>query len=405
MKNIARNIKRLNSVVAAACLVAAAIVCPCAHAQDSAAFYTTRGIAPVPSGNISAARAAALTDAQQKAVLAALAERMSLEQLTRHSATLQDMFISKPEMYVQRFKIIDETTLPGIHQVRIEAVVAEELLAVDLETIGVLGPARRTMRVLIMAAEEMPAGGVYAGWWSADPANRTAPLGAGSMIAELFRERGIEVIDENDVSRSGLVPQANQIFPDREAILEAARRSKAAAAVLTRVRLRPAVARPGSGFMQVQCDIQADVLDVRTRQLLLQTETNALGMHIDRESAAQDAVQKACLRIVQYVVDRMPTATGNNVDFCFRCTFPAAVTQSTAHDFFKLLRAALPEIKQLRVRDTTEADVRLADIISSIDGAALAHKALQADLQGYRIELGVIEDRVINLRVTPPGAP
>jgi hypothetical protein len=72
-------------------------------------------------------------------------------------------------------------------------------------------------------------------------------------------------------------------------------------------------------------------------------------------------------------------------------------------DFFRLLRAALPEIVQINVREVTDAHVRIADIVSTIDGDALVQKALKIEPGGYRLALGVVEDTVINLTVTAPG--
>jgi len=58
------------------------------------------------------------------------------------------------------------------------------------------------------------------------------------------------------------------------------------------------------------------------------------------------------------------------------------------------------------VRNTTDANVRQADIVSSIDGTTLVQKALRAELGGYKLTLGAVEDTVINLTVTPPpGTP
>jgi len=385
-------------------LLAGVLMASAAQAQDVAASYETRGIAPVADGNISAARAAALTDAQQKAVLAALADRMSIEQLNRFAATLQDLFISKPDVYVQRFKIISETTLAGTHQIQIEAVIGDRLLRDDLEAVGVLGPAKNTPQVLLMVAEAA-ADGSFTGWWAADPMQRRPGPDVGSQMAALFREHGVGVIDESSVPRERLIVQAGGIFPGHAAVMEAARRSGAAIVVLASTGFRPAITAPGSSLAQVQCDMQAEAFDVRTRGLLVKTSTNALGLHIDQDAAAQDAAAKACARIVEQILERMPSAAEKGLSYSFRCTFPGVLTRSTAHDFFRLLRAALPEIISLNIRETSEANVCLADVVSSLDGVALAHKALQADLQGYRIARGEVENNVINLSVTPPGTP
>lgn len=404
MLNITRNIKRLNLPRAAtACIALALILAPgSAHAQSPGSSYTARGIAPVSGGNISAARATALTDAQQKVVLAALADQMPLEKLNKSLATLHNLFISRPDVYVQRFKILNETTLSGSYHILIEAFTEDELLRKDLESIGINGPAQQKTAVLLLVAETS-SGERYASWWAADPAERLLPLDVGEQLAFFFHEHGVGVIDDGSIPVAPLAPNAGDVFPGREAVLMAARQAGADIAVLARADLKQTEAQPGSSFAQVQCDMSAEVLDVHTRELILQTATNALGMHIDEAAAAQDAASKACSRLVEQILDRMLAANRGRHTYAFRCTFPGPQPESTSMDFFRLLRAALPEIVQINVRETGDATVRIADIVSSVDGATLVQKTLQTEPGGYRLALGVVEDTVINLTVTPPG--
>ena len=404
MLNMIRNIKRLNiSRAAAACIALALILAPgSAQSQSPGSSYTARGIAPVSGGNISAARTAALTDAQQKVVLAALADQMPLEKLNSLLATLHNLFISRPDVYVQRFKIINETTLSGSYHILIEAFTEDELLRNDLASIGVNAPAQQETAVLLLVAETS-SGERYAGWWAADPAERLLPLDVGEQMALSFREHGVEVLDDASIPLGPLAPIAGEVFPGREAVLMAARQAGADIAVLARADLKQTEAQPGASFAQVQCDLSAEVLDVHMRELVLQTTTTALGMHIDQTAAAQDAASKACSRLVEQILDRMLTANSGRHTYAFRCTFPGARPETTSTDFFRLLQAALPEIVQINVRETTDAHVRIADIVSTIDGAALVQKALQTKPGGYRLAPGVVEDTVINLTVTPPG--
>lgn len=399
MLNIVRNIKRLNITLFAA-LFALIMLPASVSAQEGP--RTARGFAPVVGGNMSAARAAALTDAQQKVVLAALADQMPLEKLNSSAATLQPLFFNKPDVYLQRFKIISETTVAGIHQILIEAAANDELIRSDLATIGLYKPPQQKIQLLVMVAEDV-ADGSYACWWAADPAQRIVPFDAGGRMAELLRERGIEVLDPGTLPLELLAPNPGEVFPARGALLDAARRSGAAFVVMARAAVKPASSPAGSTVAHAQCDIQAEVLDVHTREMRLHSATNALGTHLDQEAAAQDAVAKACSRIVEYILDRLPDVNANNYRYSFRFAFPGPLTESTTHDFFKLLRAALPEAAQLTVRNTAEPNVCVADIVSSLDAAALVQKALQADLMGYTLAPGGTQGSEINLSVTPPA--
>ncbi len=387
------------------CIALALVIAPgTTHSQSLGSNYTARGIAPVSDGNISAARTTALTDAQQKAVLTALADQMSLEKLSSSFATLHNLFISRPDVYVQRFKILNETTLSGNYHILIEAFIEDEPMRNDLESIGINGPVQQKMKVLLMIAETA-SNKKYSRWWAADPAERMLPVDVGEQMAFFFRERGVGVIDDGTIPFEPLAPNKDELFPGHEAVLRVARQAGADIVVLAKASIKQTAAQPGASITQMQCDMSAEVLDVHMRELVLQTATNSLGMHSDQDAAARDAAAKASSRIVEHILDRMlPTISARHI-YALRCKFPGARPESYAQDFFSLLRAALPEIVRIDVRDTTDANVRQADIVSSVDGTTLVQKALRTELGGYKLTLGAVEDTVIYLTVTPPETP
>jgi len=157
---------------------------------------------------------------------------------------------------------------------------------------------------------EAAADGSYACWWAKDPAQRSVPFDVGARMAALLSEQGIGVADAATVPPEPLAPPSpGAVFPVSGVLLAAAHRAEAAFVVMGRAAVKPAAAPAGATVAQMQCDIQAEVLDVRTGEMLLHSSASALGVHIDREAAAQDAVTKACSRIVEYIFDRMPDAS------------------------------------------------------------------------------------------------
>lgn len=402
MVNIVRNIKRLNQLaIAAACAALMGLLCfGSVQAQSGSTPYTARGFAPVADGNISAARAAALSDAQQKVVLAALADRIPAEKLTGYFATVHALFISRPEIYVQRFKIISETTLGGMHQVVIEAFSEDALLDRDLESIGMSGQIQQALQVFLLAAEALPGEERYAGWWMED---QVGTLDFGEQMAFFFRERGAAVVQEPGNITALLRLGAGSVFPDRETVFEVARQAGAGIAVFAKASLKQSGTRPGSSFAQVQCDVSADVFDVRTHAAVVQTATTALGVHIDHDAAVRDAVVKASSRLVEQILDRLLVAVAATHTFTVRCSFSRGLPELRIREFFDLLRAALPEIVHLDVRDGAEATIKMAHIESSVESAAFIQKALHSDLGGYRLNFGAVDGSMIDLSVASPG--
>jgi len=406
MLNMIRNIRRLNifttAAIGVACVLFFAPGSTCA--QNTASNYTAQGIASVPDGNISSARAMALTDAQQKIVLAALADQMSFEKLSNYFTTLQELFINRPDVYVQRFKILNETTLQDTHHISIAAFVENELLQRDLESIGVHSPTEKTTKILLMVAEALSPDTNYFSWWAADPSERILPIDIGKQMAFFFRERGVGLVDNGKISTLTLTPHAGSVFPGQEAVLTAARQAEADIVVLVKATLNQTAAQPNDAFTQVQCNLKAEILSVKKHASILQTATNALGMNFDQDSAAQDAVAKACSRLAETITDKVLVANTSKHAYSLRCTFPGARPESSAQDFFSLLRATLPEIVQINVHETEDISIRMADITSIVDSATLIQKAMYAKPGGYKLKLGVIEDTIINLTVIPPGS-
>ena len=260
MLNISRNIRRLNLLRAAASIALVLVLMPdTTHSQTPASNYTARGIAPVSVGNISAARATAITDAQQKIVLAALADQISLEKLSSSFATLHNLFISRPDVYVQRFKILNETTLAGTHYILIEAFTENELLRRDLESIGMHGPAQQKTAAFLMVAEAS-AEKKYARWWATDPAERILPFNAGERMAlsnlklrpiEL-RHRIVDVEDDLGAKQAGKDAAENHRVG--HPVARATNRHATPSAQPVRSHLRPHDARR-DGFLRHLCPL------------------------------------------------------------------------------------------------------------------------------------------------------
>jgi hypothetical protein len=378
MVNMIRNIKRLNLCALIAAFAALGAMSGAAQAQSSGSPYTARGIAPVTEGNISAARAAAVSDAQKKIVLAALADQMPMETLHGYFETLYSLFLSRPDVYVQRFKIISETTLSSMHQVLIEAFSEDELLRRDLESIGVHGQSRQVLHVFLVV-------------------DQAGSLDAAEQMAFSLRERGAVVVEDTASPAA-----AGGMVPDSDVVVSAARDAGAGVAVLAKVFLKQAETRPGSSFAQVQCDASADVFDVRMRTLVVQASTTALGVHIDHEAAVRDALAKASSRLVEQILDRLHVVGTATHAYTFRFRFSSDLSDLHVREFFTLLRAALPEVVHFEVRDSDEERIKIIDVVSSVESASLVQKVLNSDLAGYRLSSGMVEDSVINMTVTPP---
>ena len=123
-----------------AILVAAAIIlCATAAAQRTGDTRTlvVVGAAAVQGSNIAAARDAAIANGLMQAVCLATVEIASPEGFAENFKKLSELFLDRPDEYIQDFKVLSEATFAKNHRVLVQATVAgskirEALAGADL---------------------------------------------------------------------------------------------------------------------------------------------------------------------------------------------------------------------------------------------------------------------------------
>ncbi len=118
------------------------------------AGYFGSGVAKIKNGNVPDARKKAFIDAQEKVLIAAVGSQLSLEGISKYFLMLKKLFFFFPDIYLQSFKLISEHTLYDIYQVNIQGFVQQDMLRLELKSLGILDSEREKTKVLIMIAEQ-----------------------------------------------------------------------------------------------------------------------------------------------------------------------------------------------------------------------------------------------------------
>ena len=124
---------------------------------DEAGYFGT-GIAKIKNDNVSDARKKALIDAQGKVLIAAVGSQLSLGDISKYFPMLKKLFFEKPDVYLQRFKLISEYALYDMYQVNIQGFVQQEMLRQELKSLGILSSERENTKIMILISEQDSAG-------------------------------------------------------------------------------------------------------------------------------------------------------------------------------------------------------------------------------------------------------
>lgn len=392
---------RKKSIIFTAALL---ILCSASYVLSQDVFsggFIGRGVSKIVDGDIASARHSALVDAQKKAVMEAVCAQLSVEDMAKYFLTLKNVFIGHPGIYLQRFKIINENSLFDSYQVTIQGFVQQELLRHDLESLGIVGPEREKIKVLLMIAEKGIDQPDETFWWSSNKDSVPFQYAVQQKLEKYFIEKGSCVVNPFDAPvniSSEEIGQSSE--PDVEAVCKLASQFNAQIVVLGKSEIKRAEGQKLSSLESIQCDLSARVIDARNRYVIVQAATYALGIHIDEESAAVDAIEKACRHIAEQIIDKIYMQMKNMHEYLFKLTFDKPVSETEVREWFNAFKESFPENELIEIGSTREKNSWTAKLNSPIQGADILQKMFETGIKGYKTEVVSVDEKVIALKVS-----
>lgn len=381
-------------------------LCAAASAAGQApGVYTGNGVAAISGGNVSGARLLALEDARQKAVLLAVADVVPLEDLRTYFLALSNLFFSKPDTYLERFRITGEYPLVDTYRVCVDAVVDIGRLRTDLATVGVLGSTGTMVPVAVIMDEVAPDVSGTPGHippqsppgFPAVPATRTQHL-----TETHFRAQGARIVavspDGAEAIRARLLEGG---APEAEMLYRIADQARARILVVGRARLQRVTEDTLASIASVQCSIEATVVDAGRREMLLQTTTYALGTHTDETAAAAAAIDDAARNLTGGILERLYTQLRTRGEYSLQLTFAEPVAGPAVRQFLVSLQTALGEIAWDAPVAGDDARHWRVPARSTARSAALLQRLYEGGVPGYEITVAAVQGRSISLVVTP----
>jgi hypothetical protein len=268
--------------------------------------YLGCGLARVAGGDVSEARDRALQDAQAKVVLQALSAQLTVADMAQRFSELQNLFLARPEVYLQSFKVIREHAQADLYQISIQGIIQQEQLRHDLESMGILKPEAEKLRVLVMLAEKDFDHTEPVFWWAGSRRAAGSRFGMQPSLERKLAEQGLQVVNPPGAAGAAMPAEISQTAePDIEKGSRFAVQFGASLLVMGSAELTRGIEQPKAVIKNIQCSLRVQLIDVSRQNTVAQVTTSALGASIDEEAAAADAVGKACGQAARQMLDRL----------------------------------------------------------------------------------------------------
>lgn len=372
-----------------------------AQEEASGEGFVGHGVAKITGGDLAGARQNALADAQKKIMLEAVCAQLPMPAVAAHFTALMNLF-DRPEAYLERFKIVSENTLPDLYQVTLQGFVQQNMIRQELAALGIVKPEQEKMKMLLMLAEKDVAPGNETYWWSSSSDAAASRYGAQQKLEKYFAEKGTGIVNPLEaLNKSALQNIGQSPDPDAESACQAAAELGAhivliGKAVFTRVKPQP----PSQGA-SIQCELSARALDVRSRSLIVQAATYALGTQADETSAALEAVEKACSRLTEQITDTLFQQTRNIHEYSIKLIFNKPVTEGEARESMNAFKSVLTGIELVEIAGGGDNAVWTAKVTSPAESAEALQKKFGSGVAGYVTRVMSVYGNVIEIRVTP----
>ena len=376
-----------------------------AVAQETRAIdgFMGRGIARISGGNIPEARQSALADAQRKVIIDAVNSMLPADTFAAYSSRILTRFAAKPERYLQSFKIVSENALPDQYQVTLQAAVQLDVVRQELVAMGLVKSGEnKSVSLLVMASATGLDSSPETFWWS---------VTAGTSLSEFPMQQAVEAAFADKETRiiSPFEPSLKETFnsigltsdPAIDAICKLAIQTDARMVVLVKSSLKRMKDARLVSVQNVQCDITARLIDVRSHDVVSQAVTCGLGMHVDEAAACREAMQKAARQLADQITERLYQQLRQVRDYVFKLRFNKSVSDADVRDCIAAFKQVLSGLELVDVSTEDGKERWTARVTSPADDATALQKMFGSGVAGYITKITSVHDNVLELRVTP----
>ena len=166
---------------------------PTVHATEDQHMMTAIGTGSISQGNVASGRQEAVTNGLTSIVYQAVASLLPPDALSDNFQALAKSFYSKPNQFIQDFKVDLETTNASTYQLVVNATVSMDRLSAKLKEMGILKETQNIPKILYMISQKLLDDPEPKTWWTGE----MMPGGAFSepSIIQALTNRGFDYFD------------------------------------------------------------------------------------------------------------------------------------------------------------------------------------------------------------------
>ncbi len=352
------------------------------------------------------ARQQAIAAATFAAIDRAVAGLLPAEVVAEHFQKINELVFSRPESFVQNYKVRAEWCDAARCRVLIECAVVVEALKARLAEAGAgsgAAPSTGGHRVLFMIAERAFAQDPPRFWWS--PAYRFTPLDCETAMGEILAQNGFPLIDHDASRRSGEV-EANADMgaePPLDEVLRLGALLRADVVVVGQAVAETAAEAVQGRPMAYNGKVTVRAVDVHSGRVIAEIQEQAVAVATEKNTGSRNAIAAAGRQAGQALVQRLSGISKPSSDRKEAVTvFVRGIQPMARFVRFREALSGLPGVASVQVKEMTATEAVLqATYAGTVQDLETALRGQVFD--GFRVAISGLGADRIDLELTGGG--
>ncbi|MGD2100259.1 MAG: hypothetical protein PVG35_22010 [Desulfobacterales bacterium] len=252
--------------------------------------FVVIGSSQIYSGNIQAARQAAISESLVSAVALMTQEVLEVNSLIEYFPRVNDIIYAKPDAYVLDYKVLTETQSGKHYRVLVEARVAGKKIAEQLSNADVLRAKVKRPAILFLISEQDLQQDAPRYWWGEQMGNFEAI--AEDTMANILKAQGFPIVNHRDAEISELTDPraiATPVLSDESAI-DIGNRLKADVIILGTAIASPTASTMGDDLKSFKAILSARVLQTQNGEELVNISRTSVTANINEAAGGREAL-------------------------------------------------------------------------------------------------------------------
>lgn len=361
------------------------------------------GIAMIAGNNMAMARNQAINDALRKAVEEAVGSMVSAEMISLKFQLLDDQVYSKPQGYIQNYKVISEKPTGNLYQLTVQATVATDILKDDLSALGFLFTRKNMPKIIIMVAEQNIGQESFSYWWGAQEGQAGLTVTENALMENLI-ERGFNVIDHSAVGDKADIDNAYRLENiTKEAIKIIGNLYDAEVVIYGKALSRPVDRAMNSPTVSAEAEISLRAINTKNGEIIASVLVQGSAMHINDVTAGAEALRRTMDSLSEDLIIQI--VDGWSKEASVVTTIKMAISGIKSYtNFIRFKDILQKDVRSVKVVHHRSSGPGVATLDIEIKGSAqeLADELTMISYEGFAIDITDITPESVDIKMRAP---